>query len=78
MATLPQKIKDHLDARALAVLTTLRPDGSPHSAPVWATTDGDDILVSTVQGRQKERNLHRDPRVSVVVVDPADPYSWTG
>jgi PPOX class probable F420-dependent enzyme len=43
---------------------------------VWVRTDGDDILFSTVKGRQKHRNLERDPRTSILIVDPSDPYVY--
>ncbi|MGH8991042.1 MAG: PPOX class F420-dependent oxidoreductase [Acidimicrobiia bacterium] len=58
----------------IAVLSTVMADGSPHSTPVWVDTDGDDVLFNIVKGRQKHRNLERDGRVSVTVVDPANPY----
>jgi len=52
-------------------VTTLRPDRSPHSTPVWIDTDGEQVIFNTAIGRAKERYLHRDPRVSVTVL-PAD------
>jgi PPOX class probable F420-dependent enzyme len=62
-----------LDGVNLAVLTTLNNDGSPQSSVVWVGRDGDDVLVSSAAGRRKERNLRRDPRVSLCVLDAADP-----
>jgi PPOX class probable F420-dependent enzyme len=43
---------------------------------VWIRADGDDLLFSTIKGRRKHANLTRDPRVSVLVLDAADPYSY--
>jgi PPOX class probable F420-dependent enzyme len=59
----------------LASLTTLNADGSPQITPLWVEMDGDDLLFNTAEGRIKARNLHRDPRVAVSVVDPDDPYN---
>jgi PPOX class probable F420-dependent enzyme len=58
------------------VVTTVLPDGSPQSSIVWATVVDGRILFSTIRGRRKTRNLERDPRVSVIAHDPADPYSY--
>jgi PPOX class probable F420-dependent enzyme len=58
------------------ILTTVRPDGSPHSTVVWVDTDGDDVVFNTAQGRAKERHLRADPNVSMIVVDPSDMVKW--
>ncbi|GAA3114188.1 PPOX class F420-dependent oxidoreductase [Planomonospora alba] len=55
-------------------VTTLRPDGSPHSTVVWVDVDGDEVVFNTAVGRAKERHLRTDPRVSVSVLDPKDPF----
>jgi PPOX class probable F420-dependent enzyme len=54
------------------VLTTLDSDGQPQSSLVWVDHDGNDALVNTTLERQKSRNMLRDPRVSLLVVDPDD------
>jgi PPOX class probable F420-dependent enzyme len=61
-----------VDGRNYAVLATVNPDGSPQTSVVWVGRDGDDLLMSTVQGRVKDRNMQRDPRVSVTVIDSSD------
>ena len=61
-----------LDGRNYAVLATISPDGSPHTSPMWVGRDGDDVVMSTVAGRRKHRNMVRDPRISVTVIDAAD------
>jgi PPOX class probable F420-dependent enzyme len=43
---------------------------------MWVGRDGDDVLFSTVAGRRKHRNLERDPRASVTVIDSEDPYNY--
>jgi PPOX class probable F420-dependent enzyme len=65
-----------LDGRNYAVLATVNPDGSPHTSVMWVGRDGADLLFSTVQGRIKHRNMLRDPRVSVTVIDSADPENY--
>ena len=65
-----------LDGRNYAVLATLNADGSPQTSAMWVGRDGNDLLMSTVQGRVKYRNMLRDPRVSVTVHDAADPENY--
>jgi len=65
-----------LDGRNYAVLATVNPDGSPHSSAMWVGRDGDELLFSTVAGRVKHRNMLRDPRVSVTVLQSADPENY--
>lgn len=56
-------------------LATLEPDGSPQVTPVWIDVDDEYILINTAKGRKKVRNVERDPRVSVEVVEQENPYS---
>lgn len=65
-----------LDGRNYAVLATVNADGSPQTSAMWVGRDGDDLLFSTVQGRVKHRNMLRDPRVSVTVLDAEDPENY--
>ena len=65
-----------LDGRNYAVLATVNPDGSPQTSVMWVGRDGGDLLFSTVEGRVKHRNMLRDPRVSVSVIDSADPENY--
>jgi PPOX class probable F420-dependent enzyme len=65
-----------LDGRNYAVLATINPDGSPHTSAMWIGRDGNDLLFSTVEGRVKHRNIMRDPRVSVTVLESADPENY--
>lgn len=59
---------------AYCQLATVMPDGSPQVTQVWVDTDGEHILINTAEGRQKELNVRRDPRVAVNVVDPANAW----
>jgi PPOX class probable F420-dependent enzyme len=65
-----------VDGRNYAVLATVNRDGSPQTSVMWVGRDGDDLLFSTVAGRLKHRNMVRDPRVSVTVIDSADPETY--
>ncbi|MCL3994203.1 PPOX class F420-dependent oxidoreductase [Streptomyces lavenduligriseus] len=74
--TLSDDLKDLLDDKVFITVGTVQPDGSPQMSPVWVKRDGDDILFSTTVGRRKEKNLRRDPRVTVVVLRPDNPYAY--
>lgn len=63
-----------LNEPVYAQIATLMPDGSPQITQVWIGTDGEHVLVNTAEGRQKTRNVRRDPRVAVNVVDPANAW----
>ena len=65
-----------LDGRHYAVLATINPDGGPQTSAMWVGRDGDDVLFSTVAGRRKHRNLERDPRASVSVIDSDDAENY--
>ncbi|WP_135661610.1 pyridoxamine 5'-phosphate oxidase family protein [Halorhabdus rudnickae] len=55
----------------------MTPAGLPHTTPVWIDYDvGDRVLVNTERGRRKERNVARDPTVSVSMIDPENPYRF--
>jgi PPOX class probable F420-dependent enzyme len=82
MTELPRRVPLPARARALfdephhVTVSTIDPDGRPQSSLVWARTDGDDVLFSTIKGRRKHANLTRDPRLTALVFDPADPYTY--
>ena len=65
-----------LDGKNYAILATINPDGSPQTSVLWVGRDGNDLLFSTVARRVKHRNMERDPRVSVTVLDSADPENY--
>jgi PPOX class probable F420-dependent enzyme len=73
---IPEKYRDLFNKRAFAALTTLMPDGSPQTTPVWVDTDGDYVIFNSAKGRQKDRNVRRDPRVALAIVDPDNPYRY--
>ena len=76
MATLDDKARNFLDQPYVGTVTTLRQDGSPHSTIVWVDVDDDGLSFNTAAGRAKPRHLERDPRISLLVVDPENTYRW--
>jgi PPOX class probable F420-dependent enzyme len=58
------------------VVTTLRPDGSPHSTIVWVDVADGEVSFNTALGRVKPTNLEHDPRVALLVLDPEDQFRW--
>lgn len=64
-----------LTAKNLAFVATLMKDGSPQITPTWIDFDGKVILINTAEGRIKHKNVSRDPRISVCVVDHDNPYN---
>jgi PPOX class probable F420-dependent enzyme len=73
---IPADYHDLFEKPTIAHLSTLLPDGAPHSAPVWIDHDAetDRLLVNTERGRRKEKNVRNDPRVAVSMTDPDNPY----
>lgn len=68
-------VRTLLDGKNFASVATLGPDGAPQNSVVWIKREGDTVLFSSTDGRQKVRNLRRDPRISLSVFDLADPYT---
>ena len=73
---IPEKYRDLFTKKAFASLGTLMPDGRPQVTPVWVDVEGDLVLFNSAKGRQKDRNLRRDPRVSLAIIDPDNPYRY--
>ena len=73
---IPDKYRDLFSKRAFANLGTLMPDGRPQVTPVWIDLEGDLVLFNSAKGRQKDKNVRRDPRVALSIVDPDNPYRY--
>jgi PPOX class probable F420-dependent enzyme len=75
MTVLNDATRELLDGTNFATVATLdERSGAPQTSVVWVVRDGDDVIFSTLAGRQKSRNLERDPRLSLTVIDQANPY----
>jgi PPOX class probable F420-dependent enzyme len=73
---IPEKFRDLFNKKAFASLTTIMPDGSPQTTPVWCDSDGEHVIFNSAKGRQKDRNVRRDPRVAMAIIDPDNPYRY--
>ncbi len=69
---IPASHLDLLTRPVHGVLTTLMPDGRPQSCLMWCDTDGECARINTTAERQKGRNMRRDPRVTLLLIDPED------
>jgi PPOX class probable F420-dependent enzyme len=76
MVAIPEDKKDLLEGSVVVTLVTLMPDGQPQGTPVWCSYDGTHILINSAKGRQKDHNMRSDPRVTVVAIDPENPYRY--
>lgn len=75
---LPADLLDLLRRPSPCFVTTLMPDGSPQLTQTWVTTDGENVVINIVEGSQKDRNLVRDGRIAVNVVDPDNVFRYYG
>lgn len=73
--TFDTSVRALLDGKNFAGVATIGPDGAPQNSVVWIKREDDTVLFSSIDDRQKVRNLRRDPRVSLSVYDLADPYT---
>ena len=71
---LPDRARTLIEGKNFGSLATIMPDGSPHVAPVWIDYDAGDVLVNTAEGRQKTKNIRRDPRVAIDILNNENPY----
>src|SRR6267378_2796946 len=70
---IPESHKDLLEKPAFGNLGTLMTDGSPQVTPVWVDYDGEFVRFNSAKGRVKDKNVRRDPRISISLQDPANP-----
>jgi hypothetical protein len=75
-ATIPQQYRDLFEKKAFAHLATLMSDGRPQVSPVWCDFDGTHVRINSARGRVKDRNMRRDPRVTLALQDPDNPYRY--
>ncbi len=74
--TIPATHADLLERPTIAHIATLGPDGAPQSTPVWFRYDGETVKFSLTTGRQKYRNVTRNPAVALSILDPDNPYRY--
>jgi len=73
---LSQDLLELLTRPSTCYVATTMPDGSPQLTQTWVDTDGQHVLINSVQGFLKVRNMERDPRVAVAVSDPDNPRRY--
>jgi PPOX class probable F420-dependent enzyme len=73
---LPDRFVELMRKASPCFITTLMPDGSPQMTETWVDTDGEHVIINTVQTHLKVKNIARDPRVAVAVCDAAEPSRY--
>ena len=76
LAALSDKAKKLLKGKNFAFVATINKDGTPQLTPTWVDTDGENVLVNTALSRQKNKNVTRDPRITVGIFDISNPYEY--
>jgi PPOX class probable F420-dependent enzyme len=76
MASIEGRARELFEAKNYASVSTLNADGSVHSVPVWVDVKDGQIAVNTARGRVWERNLERDPRITLSVLNLENPYEY--
>jgi PPOX class probable F420-dependent enzyme len=72
----PENVRDLLQRPVVAALATLMPTGQPQVTPVWVGEKGDHLIINTARGRQKDRNMENRSKVTLLLIDPNNPYHW--
>jgi PPOX class probable F420-dependent enzyme len=70
---IPESHRDLIDGPYCVVLTTIMPDGQPQTTPIWCNREGEYVLINTMQGFRKEKNIRLNPKVTLLVFDPKQP-----
>jgi PPOX class probable F420-dependent enzyme len=73
---IPNAYHDLVECPPVAALSTVTADGYPQTSVVWCDWDGECVRVNTMRGFAKERNMRRDPRVTLLCYDPAQPLRY--
>lgn len=74
--TIADNLKDLLERPIVVAFATSNPDGQPQVTPVWASLEGDQIWINSAVGRRKDRNIRANPKVTVMSLDPQNPFHW--
>ena len=70
---IPDTHRDLFDGDACVALTTIMPDGQPQITPVWCNLDRDYVLINTMRGFRKEKNMRENPKVTLLTFNPKQP-----
>jgi PPOX class probable F420-dependent enzyme len=75
-AAIPDTHKDLLERPIVISFVTIMPNGQPQATPTWVDFDGIYVYINSAKGRQKDKNVHQNPNVTILSIDPAEPYHW--
>jgi PPOX class probable F420-dependent enzyme len=73
---IPDSHRGLFDGDACVALTTIMPDEQPQITPIWCNLDRDYVLINTMRGFRKEKNMRENPKVALLVIDPKDISRW--
>src|SRR5690349_19646071 len=73
---IPDSANDLFERPVICALSTINPDGQPHTVPVWCDRDGDYVRVNSPDSTKKARNMKQGSKVTVLIVDPNNPFHW--
>ena len=73
---IPESHKDLLERPIVVSLATVNANGQPQVTPVWVDTEGEYVRINSVRGRRKVENMEARPKVTLLAIDPDDPYRW--
>lgn len=76
MASIPTDFEDLFERPSYGVFATLLPNGIPHQTVVWVDYDGEHVRINSARGRRKVTNVEQDPRVTLCVIDPENPFRY--
>ncbi len=74
--TIPDNFMDFIENPIAITLVTVMPDGQPQASPVWFSYDGDHFWLNTARGRQKDKNMTNNPKVTLMFLDTQNPYRY--
>lgn len=73
---IPENFYDLLDTPVYVTLVTLMPDNQPQASVVWCSRDGNDVLINSAAGRQKNKNMEARPQATIMIMDPQNPFRY--
>lgn len=76
LGSIDAAVRALIDAKNVCIVSSIREEGGIHAIPVWVDTDGEHVLLNSVEGRAWDRNLRRDPNVTCTIVESGNPYEF--
>lgn len=76
VVAIPEEFLDLFVKPVVVTLVTVMPNGQPQATPIWTDYVDGYLRINTARGRQKDKNMKRDAKVTILAIDPDDPYRW--